>query len=413
MATDEHIIERLSRNLGHGVSRRQLGGLARLGAAAWALAAIDADAKKKKKKKKRKKKPAQNPGPTPPTTSPPTGCTPACGAGTTCVNGVCVSTANVQALINATAAGGTVTLPAGTSLLSSTLVIDRDLTLRGAGAGQTILDGAHAVRVLTVNTGATVIVEDLTITNGMDGPSSDYSSGGITNLGTLTLRGVRITNCEGDWVGGIYNVGFVGVLHLYDTTVRDNTSSSTGGILSGERASLTLHEGCVISGNSGRSGGGLRSFKSTTSMTGTRISGNSAERGAGIYNYESSVTIGDGCVVGGDTPADANTATSYGGGILNQGTVVVESGAKVVGNSASQGGGAYNDAFRASLTFKAGSRVSGNTATTGAAIWNDAGSTVIESGALVCGNTPNNQQCGTWTGSITGACPVSGGTCPA
>ncbi len=398
---EEHIIERLSRQLGTGVNRRSLAGL---GVASWVMTPTDTEGKRKKKKKKKKK-------PTPPTTKPPAkGCKPACGSGFTCANGACVSTTNLQAAIDAAAPGATVTLDPGTWRLTSTLLIDQDLTLRGDGAGHTILDGANAVRVLTVQAGATVTLENLTIANGKDAAESD-SCGGIVNEGTLHLRGVEVSNCEAEDTGGILNNG---TLHLYEGTRIHGNRGGTGGIFTGEWASLTLHPGSVIiSGNSGEWAGGLNAFKCPVTMAaGNRISGNSAQYGGGVVVYETTFTMQDGSIIGGSTPADANTAEEKGGGVMNRGIVTLESGSQVIGNSAAQGGGLFNDAHTGSITLKAGSRVSGNSATEGAAIYNDAGATIIQSGGLVCGNIPLNNQCEKWIGSISGACPVSGGVCP-
>ena len=89
-------------------------------------------------------------------------------------------TQGLQDAIDAAEAGATLTLCAGTWNLTTTLDITRDLTLIGAGAGKTVLDGGDAVRVLYVETGATVTPQDLTIRNGNTGQGNNhaYSGGG-------------------------------------------------------------------------------------------------------------------------------------------------------------------------------------------------------------------------------------------
>ena len=115
-------------------------------------------------------------------------------------------TQGLQEAINQAAAGATLTLCAGTWSLSAEIIIAKDLTLRGAGAGQTILDGGNAVRVLQIALGATVTVQGLTVTKG-EAPVGDAFGGGIRNEGTLTLVGASVTNNTADFGGGIANFG--------------------------------------------------------------------------------------------------------------------------------------------------------------------------------------------------------------
>ena len=75
-------------------------------------------------------------------------------------------TQGLQEAIDAADPGATLTLCAGTWNLSATVVIAEDLTLVGAGAGQTILDGGITTRVLQISAGADVTVKNLTITKG-------------------------------------------------------------------------------------------------------------------------------------------------------------------------------------------------------------------------------------------------------
>jgi hypothetical protein len=205
-------------------------------------------------------------------------------------------TQGLQEAINQAAPGAILTLCPGTWHLSATVVIAKNLTLRGAGAGQSILDGGNAVRVLQIGVGTTVTVQNLTITKGrVSGDFPDNAGGGIRSLGMLTLEGVTVTG---------------------------NSATAFGG-------------GMVI-----RGGGTL------TLRNGSRVSGNTAIFfGGGIDNGASTVILEAGSLVGGDTPADANSTSVEGGGIYNfqGGTVTLQDGSRVAGNSATdEGGGIYN-----------------------------------------------------------------------
>jgi hypothetical protein len=94
-------------------------------------------------------------------------------------------TDNLQHAIDATAPGATLTLCPGTWALTSTILIAKNkrLTLIGAGAGQSILDGGKAVQVLYVFRDAVVTVQNLTITKGDVGK---FSSSNVFGGGSAT-----------------------------------------------------------------------------------------------------------------------------------------------------------------------------------------------------------------------------------
>jgi hypothetical protein len=236
-----------------------------------------------------------------------------CTGGDSCVNNVCgclPPSEDLQAAIDAAAAGATLTLCPGTWTVSSTISITKNLNLVGAGAGQSILDGGNAVRVLHIASGVTVTLRDLTITKGRAS-----TGGGILNLGTLTLGGVSVT---GNTAPG---------------------TTPTGGI-----------------------GGGIFNDSGTVTLAaGSRVTSNSTQLGGGIYNLFGTVTLQADSIVGGTNPGDGNTASFAGGGIFNDlGTLTLQAGSSVTGNTASFGGGGiYNNL--GTLTLEPGSSVTGNT----------------------------------------------------
>src|SRR5258706_12269584 len=90
----------------------------------------------------------------------------------------------IQNLVDAAAPGDTVVIPPGTYF--ENVIINKDITLQGAGAGISIVDGSQLGTVITID-GGTVNITGLTITRGYD----FWRAGGIANLGSLTL-----SNCE-------------------------------------------------------------------------------------------------------------------------------------------------------------------------------------------------------------------------
>ena len=129
-----------------------------------------------------------------------------------------IQAANTDTPVDACTPGSgadTITLPAGTYTLSiagagedanatGDLDITDDLTIIGANARLTIIDGNGLDRVFEVFDGTTVHISDLTITGGSG--DRDSFGGGIFNSGTLTLTNVSVsdnrTSEGGDWGSG-------------------------------------------------------------------------------------------------------------------------------------------------------------------------------------------------------------------
>ena len=405
---DQEIFDLISRRFASRLNRRTLAGVAVLSLAAVTTQASNVDAKKKKKKKKKK-----------PTTPPPTTCKPDAAA-TTCAGkcgsvsnncqqqvncGACTGcsgvapTTDLQAAVDATGTGATLTLCEGTWTPSTWVEISRDMTIRGAGKGKTILDGRNLVPLLFIDQNTVVTVENLTITNG-----KNTSGGGIYIFGgKLHLRDAEVASCKAtyDGGGGVLNNG---TLEMHEgAVIRDNTSTYNGGGIS-NIGKLTMHSGSRILGNvAGTDGGGIDNFASAIVLeSGSQISGNRAVNGGGISTSgsTSSVVLKSGSVIGGSQPADANVATSYGGGIQGE-NVTLESGSKVIGNQADEGGGCH---FQGGVALQTGSVITGNSARTAGAIYAySSDDVVLESDVIICDNLPLTDQCV----HVDGSCPSS------
>ncbi len=166
-------------------------------------------------------------------------------------NGICDADCALREAIlaaNTMAGADDIVVPAGTYLLSSgSLIASSDLTIAGAGADTTIIDGQGTASVFDVT--GVVEMADLTIRNG----SPANNGGGIDNGGTLTLTGVVLRDNRppggsgGSFTigGGVYNHG---ALTVRDSTIANNGASFGGGILNEIGAFLTLIN-TTMSGN--------------------------------------------------------------------------------------------------------------------------------------------------------------------
>lgn len=182
---------------------------------------------------------------------------------------------------NALSEASTINVPAGTYVLSQSstctyriktstpgiftssqipLCLSKQITIQGAGAASTIIDGDQRGRVLFVSADAVAEVRGVTIKNGTGGSTffSSNGGGGIQNQGALTLTETTVSNntlppntSNGAGIenfgaltlrrsavmnnvsvrgsesgGGIHNEGFYGasVLNVSDSTISNDAA---------------------------------------------------------------------------------------------------------------------------------------------------------------------------------------------
>ncbi|HWK55867.1 MAG TPA: hypothetical protein VNQ80_00940, partial [Parapedobacter sp.] len=236
-------------------------------------------------------------------------------------------TQDLQIDINNTPNGGTLTLSATTYPISTALVIpdNKTITIRGAGAGiTTIQQTSTNQRVFTVgqtdNQGATLILEDLTITGGdvrngegggifihegWDVTLNRMEVKGNTASGSSAILNTKFNLADRAAGGGIFNNG--SNLTLNNSIISENTA-----------------DGTVLHGN----GGGIYSLKGLLKINASTISNNYAKgvaptleplfvgssdsRGGGIHSNGGKLILMDSEVSG-------NKSDSHGGGIFLEG----------------------------------------------------------------------------------------------
>jgi len=272
-----------------------------------------------------------------------------------------IEAANTDSVVDGCPAGNgadVILIPTGIFTLSISPVIsdtnatgDLDLlsevTLQGADARMTVLDGAGIDRILHISTTAVVTVADLTLTNGhaLDGVDSDSEEfppgkgedgGGVLNEGSLTLHRVTVSNNRAGNGGGIY-------VFLPPPSIEPGAAGRGGGIFNSGH--LTLTQSAVINNSAGLSGmvSGYRYVRSA-----------SGGNGGGIYNagilVAANSTVADNWAPDGKgiiysqyfegVPGDGGS----GGGIANEGSARLDN-VTVVGNSAGRAGIASNGTY--------------------------------------------------------------------
>ena len=204
---------------------------------------------------------------------------------------VCASGCNqptIGAAINAANPGDTIMIGSGTYY--ETLVISKNLTLHGAGATLTIIDGQVFTTPVTVPTGVTAELDSVTV---QDGRRPGLV--GILVQGSLTLADSIVT----ENALGILNSG--GTLNVLRTTISNNVDQTYGaaGIFNNLAGTTTVFDS-TITGNYGEWGGGLGLSSGSIALSNSTLSGDSAIGGSEVYFSNAngaSVQLGNSTIV--------------------------------------------------------------------------------------------------------------------
>jgi len=188
----------------------------------------------------------------------------------------------------------TINLAAGTYYFAVLTYFPSDpenyaLTIVGAGAGNTILDGGDLTRILLV---------------------SSYSIP-VDSSAHITIRGITFQNGRGGDGGGLYVMVMSANITVEDSEFNSNSGSSGGGAdLFSQQATLTLTNNTFSYNSSSIRGGGAHVFGRTIDLTDNIFSHNSVDgNGGGIYVDRAWETI----TLTNNTFSD-NSSSSSGGG---------------------------------------------------------------------------------------------------
>ncbi len=343
--------------------------------------------------------------------------------------GVCTLRAAIQEA-NALAGADVITVPAGTysfaiaganedAAATGDLDITADLTINGAGATTTIIDGNGLDRIFDI-LGGTVTINDLTVRNG-DGGSN--GGGGIAVCDrtfaaqpTLHLNNSIVeANITGGRGGGIA-VCENGHLVLNDSVVRNNIATSDGGGIEQHISPSTVTiTNSTISGNrSNLAGGGVSSFSDLT-ITNSTISGNFGQGSSGgILHTSGTFTLTNSTVSGNRSEGGGGGLDlAASGGIANLNNVTITNntadvdadGTEGIGLATAQGGGVHQRGS-GTVNFKntiiAGNVVTGNVDPPAP----DCVGTLTSQGYNLIGDTTGCTIVGDTTGNIIGVAPL-------
>ncbi|WP_198064192.1 DUF4347 domain-containing protein [Neptunomonas qingdaonensis] len=247
------------------------------------------------------------------------------------------------AIMEANFLGGAdqINLAANTYNLSlGDLQVTSAITLVGADAATTIIDGGGSDRIFHIDEFSSLNASELTLQGGVASGGGDPGKGGaifVYSDGALTLNRVILSGNQAVDGAGIYNNA---VVNLTDVVISGNTTtgggaSEGGGLYNRGDATLT---NVTLSGNSAGLGGGIHNDSSGSAsidLTNVTISGNTATgaEGGGIHN-ENTATLTN-------VTVSNNSSATQGGGIYTTGTVTISN--SILANNTA--GGSGPDAF--------------------------------------------------------------------
>ncbi len=343
------------------------------------------------------------------------------------INANCSLRAAVQEA-NAFSGTDSLTVPAGTYNLSLSgvgedaaatgdLDITDDLTVNGAGANQVFIDGMAADRIFNIAQAKTVILNGITIRNGLaDGISLNNTTntggfgGGIRSEGFLTINDCNIDRNKA-FAGGAGIYAFYRGFPLSGslTVNRTNFTFSVingdpseggaggfGGHIYAEGIPISINNSVLKNSRSNvftgmLAGGGIYYNDSTfppqeSFVTNSTISNNRVmSHGGGIHVAMGVMTIENSTISG-------NTAFDYGGGISIDRTASVNIiNSTIAYNSAAVDGGIYDENTSQNVTFTdsiVSNNIGGNCSTLSSALLTS-GSNIDNDGS--CGFDISNQ----------------------
>ena len=197
-------------------------------------------------------------------------------------DGICATAGSVCTLraaiqeANALAGADTIVVPAGTYTLTiagagedaaatGDLDITSAVTVEGAGANLTTVNGGGIDRVFDVLTGANVTLRGLRIAGG----SLAGNGGGVQAVAaTLVIERCAVVGNTAAFGGGIVSSG-ANTVTITDTEISGNTATSQGGGINFQTGGTQLLTNVTVSGNGAAGVGGIVSFNAATIVNST------------------------------------------------------------------------------------------------------------------------------------------------
>jgi hypothetical protein len=253
----------------------------------------------------------------------------------------------IQGAVDLAKSDDVITVVAGTFFenvtINTTNPHQLKLTIKGAGAGSTIVDGSGIDSVFNIGRKTTLKLARMTIQHGERGAVQDFG-GGVRSFGArLTIERCLVIGNSVPFGGGGGVGGQQGSLTVRNSTFSNNSAAAGGGVEFFPAKKVTIVDS-VISDNSANEGGGA-AFNGRVTIRNSTISDNTAFQsedspalGAGIFFDGQHLKIHNSTISKNVARTD-QTLPSGGGGLDALGAFVTLNNVTIAENSASSGGG--------------------------------------------------------------------------
>ena len=293
--------------------------------------------------------------------------------GSSCANPSFVGTtdAAIQSAIDAATAGDEVRICSGTFNISTTVNVDKALTVTGGGNILPILDGGKAHRIMKVGSGApqTNTITGLHFRNGY--VNEDNGGASIRQDGYATLTVTKslfsdnvVTGAHGAGISLVAdaNLGLPGSFHISRSTFVNNKAVDGAGatVVGLQNNTSTISNSTFVRNSASRGGGGANGSFASLQISNSTFIDNSAGEGGGAFWSAASkgllvahtgavATSGQLCETGGNTPIDS---VSTDASCIDEsgGDTVTTLSALNLGLFAPWGGGSYGYAITSGST---------------------------------------------------------------
>lgn len=238
---------------------------------------------------------------------------------------------------------GTITFNCGgaTTIIFTASKIISNAAVTINGGNSITLSGGNMVRPFYVDSNATLTLQNITLTNGLD---NTYGGGAILSLGELTLSNttIRNSNVDPNYSGGA--IMSLGPVTMSNSLLENNSGGSVGGLfLFGEAADATITNSTFRNNDTTNDAYGLGGAITTWDgadliVRGSTFTENEARYGGAIYNESAHTTI----LIEQNSVLHGNSVFFDGGGIYNSAGEIVLNQVTLTENVAGdRGGGLY------------------------------------------------------------------------
>lgn len=196
--------------------------------------------------------------------------------------------------------------------------IQNTLTIDGTGHAITI-SGDNSASIFTINSTATVVLNELTIQKGVDP---------VTVNGTLTISNSTFAdNSATDDGAAVLNEGGsfdpASTLTITNSNFLSNDAPGSGGAISNERGTLFVSNSSFV-GNIGNEGGAIANFFGVVSVTNSTFANNGGfGLGGGVYNGKNQLFVVSNSTFSGNRDLSGGNLYNDSGGVMKVSASIV------------------------------------------------------------------------------------------